>query len=506
MYVRGLRNSWNGRLTYQREHTEPSENIKQDCVSENSYEVAKLQIQQSNSWSSTENNTNNSWNVNFNDGNTNNNNKYNSNVVRPVTALDENFQKFLTTFHFAFEDCKKGKNSSKQCVEYLGIAHNDLPVLAQQVYNLCYRPITSTCFLVRYPKWREVFAANFRDRIVHHWICQYLEPLFESRFRKQNDVSFNCRKGYGTQKAVQYLFDGIKTVTSNYTKPAWIWRGDLVGFFMSIDKDVMWYLLRKFIIASLDKTEQEVFREYPSLKDCGWQHSFLDRLLHAVEITVYHQPQKDCIFNTNTKLWKNLSANKSLLRNPPNKGMPIGNLTTQLFANFYMSYFDAYVQRIFAGKNYRYMRFVDDFTIACDDKKFLLDSIPTLEWFLKDALKLTLHHDKQYSQPASHGVKIVGSVLKNNRIYLSNRTLARFEERIFGFSIQLTTREFTTADCFRLQTVLNSYLGFTKGKRTYNRRKNLLLRLPKEFYNYFYIQGHFECVKVKQQYKPLKLS
>ena len=506
MHGSGLRNSWNGRLTYRRSSVRVSENIKHTTVSSSSYEGAKPQIQQSNSWSSTENNSNNAWNVNFNDGNVNNNNKYNSNVVRPVAAYGEEFPKFFETFVEAFYDCKKGKAHSKQCIEYLGKANADLPILASQVYNLSYHPITSTCFLVHYPKWREVFAANFRDRIVHHWICQYLEPVFEYRFRRQGDVSFNCRKGYGTNKAVEFISNGIKRVTHNYQKEAWLWRGDLVGFFMSIDKDVMWGLMELFIRKYLDKDEQEVFKLFPELKEAGWKHEYLEILLYAVKTTIYHQPAKDCIFNTDVRLWKNLGANKSLLRNPANKGMPIGNLTTQLFANFYMSFFDACVQKVFEGQNYVYMRFVDDFTIVCEDKEFLLKSLPVLEDFLNRELKLQLHHDKHYSQKASHGVKIVGAVVKNNRTYLSNRTLARFAERIEGFSRLMMCKELDTADCFRIQTVLNSYLGFTKGKRTYNRRKQLLQMLPPEFYKYFYIQGHYECIKTRKKYKPLKLE
>lgn len=82
--------------------------------------------------------------------------------------------------------------------------------------------------------------------------------------------------------------------------------------------------------------------------------------------------------------------------------------------------------------------------------------------------------------------------MKNNRTRLSNRTLARFSERIEGFSRFMLVKELDTADCFRIQTVLNSYLGFTKDKRTYKRRKQLLQMLPTEFYKYFYIKGHYE--------------
>ena len=136
-----------------------------------SYEVAKTQ-EGSNHWSSTENNRNNARNVNFNSGNANNNNKYNGNVVRDVTAFDGIVPApFLLSVWEAYHDCLHGKMTSTQAIEYMTIAEKDIPCLARELWTGTYRPGTSTCFLVKYPKWREVFAANFRDRITHHWVC-----------------------------------------------------------------------------------------------------------------------------------------------------------------------------------------------------------------------------------------------------------------------------------------------------------------------------------------------
>ena len=157
--------------------------------------------QSSNRWSSSENNSWNAWNVNFGNGNFNNNNKYNSYVVRAVSATDKDIQSWL----IAFYDCCKRKKTSTQCTLYRLIFEEDLPLLATEVKERAYHPTVSICFCVTRPKLREVFAANFRDRIVQHWICLRLEPLFEERFQSQNNVSYNCRKNFGTQKAVQRL-------------------------------------------------------------------------------------------------------------------------------------------------------------------------------------------------------------------------------------------------------------------------------------------------------------
>ncbi|MBR4533870.1 MAG: reverse transcriptase [Bacteroidaceae bacterium] len=476
-----------------------------------SYDVAKSQ-ENSNYWSVTEYNSNNAWNVNFGSGNVNNNNKYNSNVVRPVAAHDgfkydfiglpihaeddRSFVDFFQGVHDAYRGCMRGKMSSSQAIEYMQIAWADLPSLAWELWAGIYKPSTSTCFLVKYPKLREVFAANFRDRIVHHWVCLRLEPLFEMRFMAQGDVSFNCRKGYGTQKCVEHCAAGMKEVTGGYQRPAWIFKGDLVGFFMSIDKHLLWYLLERFIIRWRKREARGAILQLPM---------YWDILQRTTKAIVMHHPEEDCVLNSDPALWRGLPPNKSLFGCSKDKGEPIGNLTTQLFANFLMSFFDQYIMFMFRGRGFSYVRFVDDFCIVCNDKKFLLSAIPKIERFLDESLKLTLHKDKRYIQPASHGVALVGSYIKPNRIYLSNRTLARFEERIVGFNRMMEERALNELDCKRIEQVVNSYLGFCKGKRTYKRRKEILDKFGGEFFKYFFIRGHYESIRAKNKYRELEL-
>ena len=189
--------------------------------------------------------------------------------------------------------------------------------------------------------------------------------------------------------------------------------------------------------------------------------------------------------------------------------MPIGNLTTQVFANFLLSFFDAYVIAWMRshGLTVYYVRFVDDFVIVCRDKVLLKQMIKDLRGYLQIELHIQLHADKFHFQLASHGLLFVGAYLKNYRIYLSNRTLARFQERVHGFKTMLETKQVVTyADICRIEQVLNSYLGFCKIKRTYARRKQLLLTFDHTFYQYFYIDGHYERVKIKSKTKPQFLA
>jgi len=490
MSYRVLHNRLNGRLTAGRD-------------SSFSYEDAKPQYG-SNHWSATENSRNNGRNVNFNNGNTNNNNKYNSNVVRPVTALGDVVPpSFLSSVWEAYHDCLRGKMSSTQAVEYMAIAEQDIPRLAYELWTGTYQPGTSTCFLVSYPKWREVFAANFRDRIVHHWICLRLEPLFEYRFRMQGDVSFNCRKGFGTEKAVEYVAESMRRISCNYRKPAWVFHGDIVGFFMAIDKDLLWYLLERFM-------RRWQFRE----ANAGWvryglagqPEMYWPILRQAVHAVVMHHPEHDCVINTPIRLWANLSPNKSLFTSPT--GEPIGNLTTQLFANFLMSFFVTYVQRLFRKTNYAVAQFVDDFVIVCDDLRFLVDSVPRLETFLRNSLKLTLHKDKRYLQPVPHGILFVGTEIKPSRLYLNNRTLARMEEKCKGYAELLSTfSDDELPDLLslaRIEQVVNSYLGFTRRRQTYLFRKTIVNGMGRNFWRYYYVRGHYASIRLKNKYRMIQ--
>ena len=498
MISRVLHNPLNGRFTVI------------DAMRRRSYEDAESQ-KDSNYWSVTENNSNNAWNLNFNTGNVNNNNKYNSNVVRPVAACG-GFSVFYDSVVTAYKDCLRGKMSSTQAVAYMQIAHDDLPVLARELWDGTYHPTTSTCFLVKYPKLREVFAANFRDRIVHHWVCLRLEPLFEERFIAQGNVSFNCRKGFGTDACIRHSADGMKRVSEGFRKPAWVFKGDLTGFFMSIDKGILWYLLERFIKRWRKRYQREGWQRISSdilhrlrMKK-GMPEMYWDILLATVQKIVMHHPERDCVLNSPFPMWSGLVPNKSLFGCGEEKGEPIGNLTTQLFANFLMSFFDEYMLFVYRRKNFSYERFVDDWCVICDDKPFLLKTIPMMEAFLRDKLRLEMHKDKRYLQPVSHGMSFVGTYIKPNRLYLSNRTLARFEERAIGFGRLIADKpELTILDCKRIEQVINSYLGFCKGKKTYAKRKEIIESMGVGLFRYFYIRGRYESIRALRKYRELEL-
>lgn len=392
----------------------------------------------------------------------------------------------------AFEDCCRGKGSSQQFQDYIPIANEDLDLLTTELIEGTYKPGTSTCFLVKFPKLREVFAAAFRDRIIHHWICMRLIPHFEALNENIGNVTHNCRVGFGTKTAVESVYEAIKDVTCNYGLEAQIFRGDLVGFFMSLPQRRMCDQLVEF-------AQSEYHGDFKNI------------LIWLLEVVVMHRPELDCVFNSNPKEWAGLACNKSLHRTGKGRGAPIGNLTTQLFANFYMADFDAYmmdcIKKLRAkGIRCAYHRFVDDFILICSDKQAMKWLIKAAEIKIK-AMELVMHKDQRYFQPASHGTMFVGSYIKNGRIYLSNRTLGRFRDKAIEISryLQQPAKEITSYDLDHILATLNSYLGFCKGRKTYRLRRRIMKPLiySHDFQRYFRLTRNVSKVTLKKRWKTI---
>lgn len=437
-----------------------------------SYDVAKPYTSENNAW--------NSWNVNFDSGNVNNwNNKYNDNYVRPCTEYAE-FNYLLMSVFEAYEDCLKGKRSSTQTLEYMPLAAEDIPKLAYEIWARVYTPSPSTCFMVTFPKLREVFAAAFRDRIVHHWICTRLLPLFEDRCHELGDVSHACRKGYGTKTAVAQVQEGMIRVSDHLQKEAWIYKGDIVGFFMNINKTILWHML-----------EDLIKRKYAG-EDA-------DILLYLVRITVFHHPEKCCTIQSPMEMWQYIRKDKSLFYIDDDLGEPIGNLTTQLFAGYYNSFLDEFVEDLFRGKNYSYARSVDDFVIICDNRIFLRHAIRQIADFTSAQLGIECHKDKIYFQPVSHGVRFLGMYVYPYRKYTINRTIGRFIDKV-NICIAECEHGMTEIRAEYWSQVFNSYFGFLVQGNEYRKRTEIFKMLPHSWYVYFNITNRRK-VTIKRKYR-----
>lgn len=435
-----------------------------------------------NFWTSLENAGTNAWYVQFGTGYTANNNKYTENVARPVAALDHEIMKGWVR---AYEDCCRRKMTSLQCSLYRLDGEDDLPHLAEEVFSRTYEPTTSICFVVTKPVLREIFAADFRDRIVQHWICLRLNPLFEQRFQAMGDVTYNCRIGHGVLAAVDRIRDEIEDVSEFYTQPTWVAKIDIQACFNSIPKDILWKKLEWLISNQYNESDK-------------------DTLLWVTRKTLFHIPERDCIRQGRLHLWKYIAPGKSRFTLPPDKGMPIGNITSQLFCAYYLSFLDGFAVQLVRRFGGRYIRFVDDMTLIGRSKENLLETILLIRRFLKAELGLDLHPRKIYIQPAAKGLPVVGSVIKPGRTYSAKRTihhtraqLQKLEnhcEKCFRLGLSARLAE----DLEALVSGVNSYLGVL----SHTASRNIILKLYSNltyFWKICYLKN-LKVVKIRKAY------
>lgn len=376
----------------------------------------------------------------------------------------------LEDFFEAYYECRKYKRNTVNALLFEIDYEHNLVELWKDVNSRKYEIGKNICFLVTRPKLREVFAADFRDRIVHHIIMMRLEPLFENLFITDN---YNCRKGKGTLYGVKRLHEKIRGCSDNYYSDCYVGKFDMQGFFMSIHKPTLFKMLESFINEKYNGSDKDV-------------------LLWLVEKVVMHCPQYNCIRKSPIHMWDKLPKNKSLFTCGDEYGMPIGNLTSQCFANFYLNWFDKFVQSEFMF----YGRYVDDFFIISNDKEKIVSFISKMQKYLNDNLKVKLHQDKIYIQHYKKGVKFIGSIVKGNRMYISNSTVSNAYIMIHN-----NNKHINAENVEHFVQSLNSYWGFLKHYRTFNIKNKLLKLINKDWFEYLSYNKKENKFEINKKYK-----
>ncbi len=263
----------------------------------------------SNYWSSTTNanNPNNAWIVNFNNGNVNNDNKSNNNnYVRAVRSGKCSLLSFESVYK-AYLDCRRRKRGTINALRFEYRLLDNLFSLASELQKGAYRPSRSVCFVTMTPKLREIFAADFRDRVVHHLLVRELEKVWEPRFIHD---SYACRVGKGIHTAVKQLQSFMLRATKNQKEAAFFLQLDIRSFFTSIDKDILFSMFTRSVQS--------------------------EALLSLLSEIIFHDCTEDYIFKGDQHMLRKIPAQKSLFGSGKDKGLPIGNLTSQFFANVYL--------------------------------------------------------------------------------------------------------------------------------------------------------------------------
>lgn len=352
----------------------------------------------------------------------------------------------------SFRKCSKHKRSTDGCIEYTMSYIENNYRLYVELNTMTYEISASKAFCVTRPKLREVFCADFRDRIVHTMLDLKFSPLLEEEF---SDKAYACRVGRGTEYGIQDVKEQIKTVTNGYTTTAWVLKGDLQGFFMSIDRLRLYHIL-----------EATIRRKYHEA-DIEWW-------LWLWKKVILHDPTVGCVKKGDLTLWNKLPPHKSLFTCGEGKGMPIGNQPIHILENLLLSAFDKWVlERI--GEEGGYGRYVDDFIVVSRDKKLLLRLLQDARVFLRDELGLILHPHKVYLNEAKKGVRFTGVMIRPNRMLPNPRTIEHLYDVINEF-VKIDNPRDETLDKYINR--INSLLGMLVHYNTYNVRRKAWMMMP----------------------------
>lgn len=248
----------------------------------------------------------------------------------------------------------RGKRHKNDVMKYQARLADNLVILHDLLQKRTYTHAAYSAFNISDPKPRNIHKAMVRDRLLHHLIYKELYPYFENRFIHD---SFSCRKYKGTHRALDRFRDFARKVSKNNTRTCYVLKCDIKKFFASIDHTILRTILKRHI------RDQEIL----------W---LIDEVVSSFQST------------------------------REGVGLPLGNLTSQLFVNVYMHEFDAFMKQELRVKYY--LRYADDFAIMADNRKYLEELLPQIHIFLYEKPKLQMHEDKVYIKTFATGVDFLG--------------------------------------------------------------------------------------------------
>jgi RNA-directed DNA polymerase len=383
---------------------------------------------------------------------------------------DAEKEELLVALFRAYFDARKNKRNTINQLRFEINYEANIVELYEELLGRNYRLRPSIAFIVDKPVKREVLAADFRDRVIHHLLFNLINPVFEAGFITN---SYSCRKGRGTHYGIQSLNRSIRSCSSNYRRDCYVLKLDIKGYFMSIDKGILHEKLRCRLLHSNALTG-----------------AFRDLSLYIIDVILSDDPVVNCRIRGSKSDWNGLPPTKSLFHSRQDCGLPIGNLTSQLFSNIYLDDFDHFVTDKLRFRHYG--RYVDDFYLVHNDIQCLKNAIPLIREYLWSNTRLILHPDKVYLQHYTKGVNFLGATLKPGRLYVSKRTKSNFNRKMKFWSRKLANSDFSKDEAIKLRASINSYLGILMHYRSFNIRKKALLQDENlSFYKYGYIKWKF---------------
>ncbi|OGJ00283.1 hypothetical protein A3I90_01025 [Candidatus Nomurabacteria bacterium RIFCSPLOWO2_02_FULL_41_9] len=306
----------------------------------------------------------------------------------------------------AWDEFKKSKGKKLDVLRFEKNLEQNIFQIYRDLRDKTYKHGGYTSFYIHDPKLRHIHKATVRDRVLHHAVFNVLNPIFEPTFIPN---SFSCRIGKGTHKGMKKVAEMIRTVSQNNTRQCYALKCDIRKFFDSVDHDML--------ISILDR----------KIKD----EKVMNLLREIIESFVASRP--------------------SLFKR---RGIPIGNLTSQIFANIYMNEFDQFIKHNLKVKYYA--RYTDDFIIVSTDKAYLENLISSIQDFLRARLCLELHPKKIHITKHIRGVDFLGYVILPEHIKLRTKTKRKIPKKIQEMVSRYKKGKISE---LTLYSSLQSYLG-----------------------------------------------
>jgi len=382
-----------------------------------------------------------------------------------MMTIDPLYEQLVTDLRKAYKKARKHKANTGSCIRCSMEIEEEIDELARTILDGSYAMRPSICFLVTSPVMREVIAADFRDRIVHHYIFDYLNKWLE---RELIEDCYSCREGKGTGYGVDRLEHHIRSCSQNYTREAWCLQLDISGYFMSIDR----WLLYTMAMGLMTRIGNHYDEKGRKLKDLP-KHRLIEQLLAKV---ILYDPLANCEIRDREGLLHQLPHSKSLRYAPEGIGLPIGNLTSQMFSNLYMNGFDQWVKRVLKVRHYG--RYVDDSFYISTDKEWLLSLVPQINAYLQKRLGIRLNLNKTKLTEVKKGVTFLGIHIKPHRRYVKRQSLQRMKKHVKEME-RVDEGSLRSKDVQeRLIAKANSMLGVLNHTRSYNLRKELFGSYP----------------------------
>ena len=387
-------------------------------------------------------------------------------------------QIILENLYKAYFEARKNKRFTKEQLKFEANYEHYLHELYEQIISKTYKVKPCKAFVIEKPVYREVFAPQFIDRVVHHFIVLYINPQVEQVLIED---CYSCRKNKGTLYGIERAKKNMRSVTQNYAKEAYILKLDISGYFMNMNTTI----LHKQIL-KLQLVENTA---------CS---SFEKEVLHyLINEVIFTNPIHQCQINGNKELWKFIPNTKSLFHSPHGCGLPIGNLTSQIFGNIYLNDFDHWVKTDLGIKYYG--RYVDDMYFMHNDKDFLKQCILKVQEKMQ-TYGMLIHPKKIYLQHYTKGLEFLGRYIKPYRSYISNRTKNNFVKLIekINKTIVLEPKELTENGVLHYFLCrINSYWGLFIKANSYSFLKKAMLKLHTSFYTFYYFEKYKNSWKCK---------